>query len=117
MDRIFIKDLSIRTILGVLDWERVTPQDILVNVEVFTDIRPASASDDIKDCLDYSDLVKELRALVEAARRFTVEALAEDIARLCLGKKGVTKVRVRVEKPKALAGIASVGVEIEREQG
>jgi FolB domain-containing protein len=114
MDKVFIKDLRILAILGVRDWERETPQELLVNVTVHTDIRTASIRDDINECVDYSDLAKEIRALVEAARRFTVEALAEDIARLCLSTKGVAKVTVRVEKPGALTGAASAGVEIER---
>jgi dihydroneopterin aldolase len=48
------------------------------------------------------------------ARRFTVEALAEDIANLTLNSPKVQKVTVRVEKPGAVTGAQSVGVEIER---
>ena len=114
MDKIFIKDLRIRAILGVRDWERETPQEILVNAVVFTDSRPADAPDDLTMCVDYSELAIEIRILVEAARRFTVETLEEDIARLCLSRNGVNKVTVRVEKPGAVTGAASVGVEIER---
>jgi FolB domain-containing protein len=114
MDKVFIKDLHIQGILGIRDWERETPQDILVNVTVYTDIRPVSARDEIKICVDYSELAKEIRTLVEEAKRFTAEALAEDIARLCLGWKKVEKVVVRVEKPLAVMGASSVGVEIER---
>jgi dihydroneopterin aldolase len=51
---------------------------------------------------------------VEGAQRYTVEALAADIAGLCLKEKGVESVRVRVEKPGAVRFSRSVGVEIER---
>lgn len=114
MDRVFIKNLLIQAILGVHDWERETPQDVLVNVSAYTDTRPAARSDDLSDCLDYAELSKQIRALVKRARRFTVEALAEDIASLCLGIPGVRRVIVRVEKPGAVTGAESVGVEIER---
>ena len=114
MDKIFITNLLIRAIIGVNDRERETPQDILINVTLDTDTRPAARSDDIADCIDYADLSKKIRALVERARRFTVEALAEDIAVLCLNSLRVQKVTVRVEKPKAVTGAESVGVEIER---
>jgi dihydroneopterin aldolase len=50
----------------------------------------------------------------ESAGRLTVEALATDLARLCLQEPGVQKVRVRVEKPGAVRFARSVGVEIER---
>lgn len=114
MDKIFIKDLRVRAILGVRDWERETVQDILINVIVFTDTRSAALSDSLEDCVDYSQLVKDIRAAVMAARRYTVEALSEDIARLCLSRKGVSRVIVRVEKPAAVSEAASAGIEIER---
>ncbi len=114
MDKILIKNLRVQGILGVNDWERTTLREIVVNVALFTDTRRAAQSDNIADCVDYSQAAKEIRTLVEGARRFTVEALAEDIAGLCLSRLGVRKVTVRVEKPGAITGAESVGVEIER---
>ena len=114
MDKMLIKNLHLQGIIGVNDREREKPQDILVNVVAFTDTHRAAQTDDLEDCVDYSLLAKEIRALVEVARRFTVEALAEDIANLCLRRPEVQKVTVRVEKPGAVTGAESVGVEIER---
>jgi FolB domain-containing protein len=114
MDKIFIENLRIHAILGVRDWERETPQEIVVSVALETDTRPAAASDRVEDSVDYSVLAKEIRAHVEQARRFTVEALAEDVAQICLSRPSVREVTVRVEKPEAVAGAESVGVEIAR---
>ena len=114
MDKILIQNLRVQGILGVNDKERTTPREILVNIILFTDTQPAAHSDDIADCVDYSKIAKDTRALIEVAQRFTVEALAEDIANLCLNKPGVQQVTVRVEKPGAVTGVESVGVEIER---
>jgi FolB domain-containing protein len=114
MDKILIQNLRLQGILGVNDWERTTLREIVINAMLFTDMRSAARSDDIADCVDYSQVVKEIRALVEGARRFTVEALADDIASLCLSRPGVQKVVVRVEKPGAVTGAESIGVEIER---
>ena len=114
MDKILITNLRIRAVLGINAWERSRPQEILVSVAAHTDTRAAAQSDHIQDCVDYAALSKEIRALVEEARRFTAEALAEDISRLCLGQPGVQKVTVRVEKPNAVIGAEAVGVEIER---
>jgi 7,8-dihydroneopterin aldolase/epimerase/oxygenase len=114
MDKILIRNLRVQGILGVNDWERTTLREIIVNVTLFTDMHHAARSDDITDCVDYSQVAIEIRALVEEAQRFTVEALAEDISGLCLSKPGVQKVTVRVEKPGAVTGAESVGAEIER---
>lgn len=121
MDIIFIRDLRVRGILGVHDWERQQPREILINVTLFTDTRRAAETDDLADCVDYSQTAQKIRALVApqaagagGAGRFTIEALAEDIANLCLSQPRVQKVTVRVEKPGAVEGAESVGVEIER---
>ena len=116
MDKVFIRDLKVRGILGIHDWERVTPREIIINVTMFTDTRPAAASDDIADCVDYSATAKQIRAHAESAARMTVEALANDIARLCLENPKVRKAIVRVDKPGAVPDAASVGVEVERER-
>jgi len=114
MDIVFIRDLHVRGILGVHDWERQQPQEIVTSVTLFTDTRRAAINDDIADCVDYSLVAQRIRALIEDAERFTVETLAEDIANLCLNQPRVLKVTVRVEKPGAVEGAESVGVEIER---
>ena len=114
MDKTFIKDLLVRGIIGIRDWERVKVQDILINVTVFSDTLQAAESDDIADCVDYSALAKKVQTHAETAARFTVEALANDLAKICLEQKGVKKAIVRVEKPGAVRFSASVGVEIER---
>ena len=40
-DKIIIKDLLLRGIIGLNDWEREKPQDILINLTLFTDMRAA----------------------------------------------------------------------------
>ena len=114
MDKVIIKDLLVRGIIGVNDWERKRAQDILINVILFTDTRRAAETDHIVDCVNYSTMSKRLQAHAESAERLTVEALANDLARICLEDKGVQKVILRVEKPGAVRFARSVGVEIER---
>lgn len=114
MDKIIIKDLLIRGIIGLNDWEREKKQDILINIVINTDIREAGKTDTIETSVNYRTIAKKIMAHAESIERFTVEALAEDIAKLCLEDDNAVNVRVRVEKPGAVRFAASVGVEIER---
>jgi len=114
MDKVIIKNLLARGIIGINDWERKRAQNILINITLFTDIRRAAETDDINDCVNYSTMSKKVFAYAEAANRLTVEALANDLAKLCLEEKAVQKVIVCVEKPGAVRFAESVGVEIER---
>ncbi len=113
-DKILIRDLLVRAVIGVYEDERTRPQDVLVNVVLHTDTRPAGISDDLRDTVDYGALSKRIVALAETSRCFLVERLAEEIASLCLENDRIKQVDVRVEKPRALRYGRSVGVEISR---
>jgi FolB domain-containing protein len=114
LDRIFIKNLRARGIIGVGEQEREKAQDFLISVTVWADTRRAGQTDDIADSVDYRKLAKKLQAHAEGAQRYTVEALANDLAALCLEDPRVAKALVRVEKPGAVRFSESVGVEVER---
>ena len=114
MDQIFINDLLIRGVIGISDREREQPQDILVNVVIFSDIQKAGKSDNVEDSVNYRTVAKKVLAHTEKIQRFTVEALATDIADLVLAEPKVRGVRVKVENPGAVRFSKSVGVEIER---
>ncbi len=117
MDKIMIRNLVARGILGVTEWERKEPQDILVNIELFTDLKKCGKSDKITDTVNYETIAEETLKIGSTAHRQTVEALANDIAKMCLEKKEVQRVMVRVEKSTLLRFSDAVGVEIERVQG
>lgn len=114
MDQIIIKDLLIRGIIGVNDWERENPQDILINISLFVNLKHAGLSDNIEDSVNYRTVSKNVIKHVEVIKRYTVEALAEDIAAICLSDSRIQRVIVRVEKPGAVRFARSVGVEIDR---
>ena len=113
LGKVIINDLVARGIIGINAWEREQPQDLLINLEMTADFSGAFASDDIADCVDYQKVAQIVTAHVASAKRFTVEALAADLARIVLAEPGVDRVRIRVEKPGAVASCKSVGVEIE----
>ena len=114
MDKVIIKDLLLRGIIGINDRERVNKQDILINIVMVADTRAAAASDDIADAFNYKSITKRVIAHVEDSADFLVEKLVTDIARIIITEFDVDRVQVRLEKPGALRFARSVGVEIDR---
>jgi FolB domain-containing protein len=114
MDKIRIKNLLLRGIIGINEDERINKQDILINLTLFTDFRQAALSDDIVDAVNYRSLTKRIIHHVEESADFLVEKLVTDIANIILTEFDVERVIVRVEKPGALRFAESVGVEIDR---
>lgn len=114
MDKIIIRDLLLRGIIGINPDERVNEQDILLNLVIYTDIRRAAESDNIEDAANYKSITKRIIAYVEESQHLLVERLVSEIARLILSEFPVNRVQVRVEKPGALRFAQSVGIEIDR---
>jgi D-erythro-7,8-dihydroneopterin triphosphate epimerase len=118
MDRIVVKDLLVRGIVGINPEEREHEQDILVNATLWVDTRPAAASDAIADAVNYRSVTKAMIAHIREGKPFLVERLAADLARICLeADSRVAEVEVSVEKPGALRYTRSVGVVIHRRAG
>ncbi len=108
-----IKNLRLRAIIGVQDWERTRPQEIVVNIAIEYDGSRAAASDDVKDAIDYSAIKRRLLAEVEQTRFFLLEKLADYILGIVMEDKRVTRACVEVDKPHALRFADSVSVTVE----
>ena len=113
-DIVYIKDLQVKTIIGIFDWEREIKQIVSIDLEMATDIRAAAASDHIDDALNYKSIGKRITAFVEQSEFQLVETLAERIAEIVQNEFGVKWLKLRLSKPGALRGSADVGLIIER---
>jgi FolB domain-containing protein len=83
LDQVFIKDLLARGILGINPEERINRQDIVVNVIMWADTRPAARSDDIDDAVNYRTVAKAIIDHIETGEPMLVERLVEELAGLC----------------------------------
>jgi len=115
MDRIFIKDLLVRGIVGIKPDERANRQDILVNATFWADTRPAALSDQIEDTVNYRSAAKAMIAHIESDGPQLVEKLAADLVRICFeSDPRIQAVEMSVEKPGAVRFSRSVGLTIYR---
>ncbi len=114
-DLIHITGLKINCIIGINDWERVTKQDVVIDITLHADLSKPGESDDIGDTVNYRDISKAVQAHVEASSYGLIEAMARSIATICLEPEAVVRADISVQKPGALRGADSVGVEISRE--
>ena len=117
MDRIFIRDLALRCIIGIYPEERREKQDVIINVEMHCDLRKAGRSDLLDDTVDYKAIKKAILKLVEESRFQLIESLAESIADIALADDKVHEVVVTIDKPGALRFAKSSAVEIARTKG
>ena len=86
---------------GVFDFERRDGQIFVIDLVLGLDTRPAAASDDLRDTVDYGSLVNSVKAAVENDPVDLIETLAQRIANVCLLDERVEWSRVTVHKPDA----------------
>lgn len=114
MDIIFLRELKLETLIGVYEWEKRVPQTLQFDLDIALPDSRASQTDDIKDALNYADIVRRIQAEL-ASRHFSLlEALAEHIAQILLNDFKSPWVRVSIAKLNAIRGSRMVGVSIER---
>ncbi|KAH6574356.1 hypothetical protein BASA50_000760 [Batrachochytrium salamandrivorans] len=114
MDKLIVKDLEVRNIIGVDSWERSKRQPLIINITAFTDISPSGTHDLLSESVSYSAISKEAQSFSESTAFRSLETLAAGIALACLVKFPLECVSVSVRKPRALLHAASAGVELIR---
>ncbi len=115
MDKVFIEQLTIETIIGIYDWERKIKQKVTFDVDMSFDIKKAAESDSIEFALDYKSVAKRVIEFVEGSEFQLVETLADKVAAIILQEFNVHSLNLKLSKPGAVRGSKAVGVSIYRE--
>jgi D-erythro-7,8-dihydroneopterin triphosphate epimerase len=114
MATIRVKNLLIRTYIGFNPEELVNKQDVLINLEMETDIpEEALEADEPDGIFDYKTVTKKVIALVQDGRFKLLEVLTKKILDLIMEDERVIRASVEVDKPHALRFAESVSLQME----
>jgi FolB domain-containing protein len=105
-----IKNLRLSAILGVYDHERHAERDIVVNARMEYDPRAAVRTDALEDALDYKQIRDRIVSVVSGTKFKLIETLADGIVKELVKDPRILKLRLEVDKPKALRLTDSVSV-------
>jgi FolB domain-containing protein len=105
-----IKNLRLRTITGINDWERKDLQDVVVNAEIEYDGSAAVESDEIADSIDYKAITKRMIREVEQSRFQLLDKLSGHLLAILMEDERVQRATVEIDKPGALRFADSVSV-------
>lgn len=113
--KVFVRGLHLDAEVGVYPHERGRLQPLIVDVEL--DVA-AAGFERLGDTVNYETIAAAARELAASGHIELVEVFAERLAEQCFTDPRVTRARVRVEKPQALAPeTAAAGVEITAVRG
>jgi len=110
MARIRVKDLRLRTYIGINEDEILNKQDVLINVTILYRATDAVRDNDIDHALNYRTITKAIIQHVEGNRFALLERLTQEILDLVMSYKAVDYSEVEVDKPHALRFAESVSI-------
>ncbi|XP_047253378.1 dihydroneopterin aldolase 1 isoform X1 [Capsicum annuum] len=116
-DKLVLRGLKFHGYHGVKQEEKKLGQKLLVDVDAWMDLRAAGESDCLSDTLNYTDIYRIVKEVMEGPPKDLLESVAQLIASTTLTKyPQVSAVRVQVGKPHvAVEGpVDYLGVEIVR---
>lgn len=105
-----IKNLRLRTFIGIKEEEIANRQDIVVNVAIHYPAHRARASEDINDALNYRTITKQIIQLVESNRFSLLEKLTQDVLDIACDHPWVSYAEVEIDKLHALRYADSVSM-------
>ncbi|MGH7024282.1 MAG: dihydroneopterin aldolase [Caulobacteraceae bacterium] len=113
--RVFVRGLEVQAEIGVYPHEQGVRQPLIVDIELEVD---ATGWRHLEDTVNYETLARHALAIADSGHIGLVESFAQRVAEACLAEPRTLSVRVRVEKPMALApDAAAAGVEIIARRG
>jgi len=114
MDRIFIEQLEVKCLIGVLPWEKQVPQPLRFDIELLLPLKPAGEENDLSKTVDYAQVAQQIETLLQTPHEL-IETVAEKVCQSLLAAwPQVEQIHLRVHKPAAVPAAKSVGVEIWR---
>lgn len=114
MDKIFIRGLTVETLIGIHAWEQRTPRPLIFDLELGTDIREAASSDNVRDAIDYQAVSEAVAKFAQDNPVGLLETLAERLSRQLFRQFPILSLKLSINKPGAVAGVKAMGVEIDR---
>lgn len=110
MARIRVKDLRLRTFIGINEDEILNKQDVLINLTILYAAQEAVRDNDIDHALNYRTITKAIIAHVEGNRFALLERLTQELLDLVMANESVLYAEVEVDKPHALRFAESVSI-------
>ncbi len=108
--KINIRDLRLRTFIGINDDEKKNKQDVVINIRIHYHAEKAVTFDMIDEALNYRTITKKVITLVEQNRFLLLERMTDEVLSLVMKHPQVMWADVTIDKPHALRFADSVSI-------
>jgi dihydroneopterin aldolase len=109
---LYIKNINVDCIIGILEHERHTLQPITIDIAIDLDVTDCIVEEDIAKTIDYAHLTHEVREHCIAKKYRLIETTAVNLCDLVLAYPQAQKVTLTVTKPLALGGSGIPAIQV-----
>ena len=110
--KINIRDLRLRTFIGINDDEKKNQQDVVINIRIHYHAQKAVTFNVIEEALNYRTITKKVITHVEQNRFLLLERMTDEVLSLVMEHPQVMWADVTIDKPHALRFSDSVSISL-----
>lgn len=114
MDILFVKNIKIKTYIGIYKWEKYIKQKIILDIKLAIDNKFLSEKDDITYCINYQKVIESVHLYFKKNRFNLLEKAAEKIANFLLKKFKSNWIQIKIIKSSLILKKYKIGIIIER---
>ena len=112
--KILVKDLIIKILVGIHNFEKKKKQRVRFNIEIIIDSNLAPDESNLNSIVNYEDIIKSIKKITNKRHYPLLETLGEDIFFRLFKDTKIKKIKLRIEKLDIIKNTSSVGIEIEK---
>ena len=112
--KILVKDLIIKILVGIHNFEKKKKQRVRFNIEINIDPNLAPDESNLNSIVNYEDIIKSIKKITNKRHYPLLETLGEDIFFRLFKDTKIKKIKLRIEKLDIIKNTSSVGIEIEK---
>lgn len=110
-----IKNLKLKTIIGIYDFEEKIQRELIFNIELEVKNNKALKSDDVADTVDYDNIIKIVKTI--GKKRFAlIEKMAAEIIDEIMKNKKIARCKLEIDKTKLYDDVDTCSVLIEKKR-
>jgi 7,8-dihydroneopterin aldolase/epimerase/oxygenase len=111
--RLFLRGHEVRMHIGVHDFEKLAPQRVRIDVDLYVPLAASTPSTDaLAEVVDYDFIRQRIHERIARGAIALQETLADDVLAMMLAHPFVRAARVATAKPDVYPDCEAVGVEV-----
>jgi len=111
-----VKNLKLKTTLGVHAWEQNFSREIIINIEIETAFEKSLESDNVEDTIDYDGVITKIKNFIAQNQFKLIEKLSNEVMKKIMEDSRIARCKLEIDKVGIVDFVDSCSVTIEQKR-